>query len=150
MGQRPKIGLVENRIKGALPVEQLAVPGAVNLVKPAGPGVDPQFRGKEGFVDGAEMAVETIVDFLKRRGLPAIVLGLLLGGGLAFTAYSILPVTYTAIASITIRAPRDAHPERFIISEGFAEFVFNHRKASLRDSLRIVLSILSYVIGLPE
>lgn len=60
-----------------------------------------------------EMLFETIIDFLKRRGLPAVFLGLLLGGSLAFAAYSLLPVTYTAVASITIRSPRDTLAERF-------------------------------------
>lgn len=60
-----------------------------------------------------EMALDTVVDFLKRRGLPAVFLGLLLGGLLSGAAYHMLPVTYTAKASVTIRSPEDRPAERF-------------------------------------
>lgn len=60
-----------------------------------------------------EMMLDTIVDFLKRRGLSAFFLGILLGGTLSGVAYHMLPPAYTAVASITIQSPENRHAERF-------------------------------------
>lgn len=61
-----------------------------------------------------EMALEMGIDFLRRRGLPALLLGMLLSGAVVFAGYSLLPKEYQAIAVVQISTPKDNYPEQFL------------------------------------
>lgn len=61
-----------------------------------------------------EMMLEMGVDFLRRKGVPALLLAFLAAGLVGFAAYSILPVEYRAVAQIRISAPKESYPENFI------------------------------------
>ncbi|MFO0946758.1 MAG: polysaccharide biosynthesis tyrosine autokinase [Planctomycetota bacterium] len=61
-----------------------------------------------------EMALEMGIDFLRRRGLPAFLLGTLLAGAVVFAGYSLLPKEYQAIAVVQISTPKDSYPDQFL------------------------------------
>lgn len=61
-----------------------------------------------------EMAIEMAVDFLRRRGVLAILIGALVAGLAGFAAISLLPVEYKAVAEVRINAPKDSFPENFL------------------------------------
>lgn len=60
-----------------------------------------------------EMAMEMLVDFLRRRGVVAILLGLLVGGVCAYLPWMLMPLTYKAVAQVRIAAGQDPRPENF-------------------------------------
>lgn len=61
-----------------------------------------------------DVMAEMLLDFLKRRGISSILLGLVVGALAGYGAFLLLPVTYKAVAKVQIIAPEgEVRPEVF-------------------------------------